>query len=79
MRLNQIRAVVSPTLQAIFVVSVARSVLTLDYSVRFAAFGVPACILAIILAMRGRGRWVTGATITSSIGLLIWAILVTLH
>ena len=66
-------------IQAFFVVLVARNVLTLDYSLRFAIFGIPACILAIVLAIRDNGPWRTGATISPSIGLMIWAFLITLH
>ena len=72
-------AALSSGLQAVFVVSVAKNVPTLNYSVRFAAIGVPACILAIVLAIKGNDRWRAGVTMTSSIGLFIWAILVTLH
>ncbi|MBS1806551.1 MAG: hypothetical protein JST28_24665 [Acidobacteria bacterium] len=66
-------------LQAVFVVVVARVSLSLSYSIRFAAIGVSSCVLAIILAMKGDDRWRPGVTITSSIGLCIWAILVSLH
>jgi len=72
-------AALSPALQAIFVVSVEKGALTLDYSIRFAAIGVPACILAIVLAIKANDRWRTDVIVTSSIGLFIWAILVTLH
>jgi len=69
----------SACLQTIFIISVARNVLTLDYSLRFAIPGIPACILAIVLAKRVQGRWRSGATISPSIGLAVWAILITLH
>lgn len=58
-------------IQAFFVVLVARNVLTLDYSLLFAVLGIPACILAIILAIRGNGSWRLGATISPSIGLMM--------
>ena len=69
----------SACLQTLFVIAVARNAVTLDYSVRFAIFGIPACGLAIVLAMRASGSWRLGATISPSIGLVIWAILITLH
>jgi hypothetical protein len=69
----------SACLQIIFVISVARNVLTLEYSLRFAIVGIPTCILAIVLAKRGHGNWRPGATISPAIGMVIWAILITLH
>lgn len=42
----------SSLLQVIFIVLVDRNVLTLDYSLRFAALGLPLCILALALASR---------------------------
>ena len=58
-------AALSSGLQAVFVVSVAKNVPTLNYSVRFAAIGVPACILALVLAIKGNDRWCAGVTMTS--------------
>jgi hypothetical protein len=72
-------ALLSASLQAVFVIAVARNALTLGYSIRFASVGIPACILAIFLAKRGYGDWRSGATLSPSIGLIIWAVLVTLH
>lgn len=69
----------SACLQAIFIVSIARNVLTLDYSFRFAILGISACIVAIVLAKRAHGDWGPGATISASIGLVVWAFLITLH
>jgi len=69
----------SAYLQTIFVISVAKDMLTLDYSLRFAIVGIPSCILAIVLAKRGHGDWRPGATISPAIGMIIWAILITLH
>ena len=37
----------SACLQTLFVIAVARNGLTLDYSLPFAIFGIPACVLAI--------------------------------
>jgi hypothetical protein len=71
--------VFSACLQIVFVFLVDRNLLTLDYSFRFALAGSPACILAIIFATRTHGKWRAGATISSSIGLVIWAILIALH
>jgi hypothetical protein len=71
--------VVSACLQAILVIAVDRHVLTLGYSLRFAVFGVPACILAFVLAARARGDWRAAATISPSMGLVVWAFLITLR
>ena len=69
---------ISCGLQAIFVILVDRGVLTLDYSTRFAAFGIPMCILALVLAKRGHDDR-HGAIVSPSIGLVVWVILINLH
>ena len=69
----------SACLQTLRVIAVARNALTLDYTLRFAVFGIPACILAIVVATRAHGNWRPAATISPSIGLVVWAILITLH
>ena len=77
------RAVVAVTfsvaLQTAFVISAARNAPTLDHSLRFAIFGIPACVLAIFLAVRAHGKWRARVTISASVGLVIWAVLITLH
>jgi hypothetical protein len=71
--------VFSACLQVVFVIFVDKNLLPLAYSFRFAVVGIPACLLAIIFATRTHGKGRAGATISSSIGLVIWAILITLH
>jgi hypothetical protein len=44
---------VSAVLQAALIVCVAKQLLTLDYSVRFAIIGIPTCVLALVIAKRG--------------------------
>jgi hypothetical protein len=72
-------AAFSSCLQAIFVIFVGRNVLTLDSSLRFAIVGVPACILALVWTTRGHGAYRSKVAIGSSMGLVIWGILITLH
>ncbi len=71
--------ILSACLQTIFVILVGRIVLTLDYSLRFAIAGIPACILAIFFAKRLHRDLRAGATISASIALVIWVVLITLH
>ena len=71
----------SSLLQVIFIVLVDRNVLTADYSLRFAALGLPLCILALVLASRGkRKRDLARGTVTCIIlGLVMWMFLITAH
>jgi hypothetical protein len=68
----------SALLQVALVVCVARQLLALDYSVRFAMIGIPTCVLALVVAKRGND-YSRGAIFSPSIGLVIWAFLITLH
>ena len=68
----------SAFLQAALIACVARQLLTLDYSVRFAMIGIPSCLLALVIAKRGND-YTHGAIFSPSIGLVIWMILITLH
>jgi hypothetical protein len=54
--------------------------LTLDYSLRFAALGIPLSVLAIILSLRRSiDSTGTGVMISSALSLLMWLFLVTAH
>jgi hypothetical protein len=73
-------------LQAAFVRLVDRNVLTLEHSVRFAIFGIPTCVVALILIKRGtttsesNGKFSPSLGVLSpSLGLVIWLFLITLH
>jgi hypothetical protein len=53
---------------------------TLDYSLRFAALGIPLSVLAIILSRRRSiGSAGTGVMISSALSLLMWFFLITAH
>jgi hypothetical protein len=69
---------VSAFLQAVFAIGVAKQFFTLDYSLRFAMFGMPSCICALVIAARGKDAS-HGAIISPSIGLVIWFLFVTAH
>ncbi len=69
---------VSASLQVAFTVGVAKQFFTLDYSLRYAMFGIPSCILALVVAMRGKD-FSHGAILSPSIGLVIWFFLITAH
>jgi hypothetical protein len=71
----------SSLLQVAFIVLLARNLLTLDYSLRFAAFGLPLCILALVLASRRKGAndLPRGTVICAILGLVMWMFLITAH
>jgi hypothetical protein len=71
----------SSVLQVTFIVLVGRDVLPLDYSLRFAALGVPFCILALVLASRSKGAsdLPRGTATCISLGLVMWIFLTTVH
>jgi len=71
----------SSVLQVTFIVLVGKDVLTLDYSLRFAALVLPLCIFALVLASRrkGAGDLPHGTVTCISLGLVMWMFLVTVH
>jgi hypothetical protein len=68
----------SSILQLVFIVLAGTDVLTLDHSRRFAAFGLPLCIWAIVLVSRRKigGKSPLGTAIS---GLVMWLLLTSLH
>jgi hypothetical protein len=69
---------VSASLQVVFTIGLAKQFFALDYSLRFAMFGIPSCIVAIVIAARGRDS-AHGAIFSPSLGLLIWFFFITAH
>jgi tellurite resistance protein TehA-like permease len=71
----------SSVLQIVFLVLVSKKILTLEYSLRFAAFGFPLCVLALVLARHGRQQkdQSRGAVIEAWLGLAMWMFLITAH
>ena len=71
----------SSLLQVTFILLVGGNVLTLDYSVRFAALGLPLCILALVLAGRRKQEPdLPRGTVTCVIlSLVMWMFLITVH
>lgn len=66
--------------ELVFVNSITFGPLTLDYSLRFAAAGMPLSILAIILVLkRSVGRAAVGVVISSVLCLTMWFFLITVH
>ena len=68
-------------LQLLFVVLVSIRILTLEYSLRFAAAGVPCCVLATVLAITDdvKSPVSIGVIVSSLLGLAMWLFLITLH
>lgn len=65
---------------AIFVILIAIRSLTVDYSVRFAAVGIPLGILAFVLVRKRRvGSQGAGVRVSSALSLITWWFLITLH
>ena len=71
----------SSLLQLVFIVCVGARLIPLDYSLRFAAVGIPCAGLAIGFAFRKEQKLAMprGASIGSSLGLVIWLFLITIH
>jgi len=72
---------IGTAVQLLFVVLVGDGTLTLDYSGRFAAAGVPCCLLAAILAKVDDSKSLvrTGVFTSVVLGLAMWLFLITLH
>jgi hypothetical protein len=68
-------------LQLVFITCVGARLITLDYSLRFAAVGIPCAVIAIGFAFIKEQEFATprGASIGSSLGLVIWLLLITMH
>ena|SRR5712692_9764075 len=71
----------STLVQMSFVLGVAMSLFTLDYSLRFAMVGVPLCIAGGIIGMMSRAKAGsgTGYLITATFTIVCWMFLITLH
>jgi hypothetical protein len=71
---------VSSLLQITFICLVQKQVLTLDYSLKFAALGVPFCVWALVLARGKRSNdRPRGPVLEASLGLAMWILLITIH
>ncbi|SRR6266487_4554272 len=72
---------VSSLLQIVFLIYVEKQTITLDYSSRFAAIGVPCCILALALKHKDITRQYKsgGIMLGATLGLVMWFFLITLH
>jgi hypothetical protein len=68
----------SSLLQIIFVVCVGMRLLTFDHSLKFAAVGIPCCLLAFVLAFRETRR-TSGIILGAGLGLAMWLLFITLH
>jgi len=71
----------SSLIQLVFIACVGARLITLDYSLRFAAVGVPCVVIAIVFALSKEHELTMprGALIGSSLGLAIWLLLITMH
>jgi hypothetical protein len=71
----------SSLLQIAFIVLVGKQALPLNYSLKFAALGIPFCVLALVLARRGKQSTnrPQGAVAGAWLGLVMWMFLITLH
>jgi hypothetical protein len=64
-----------------FIFLVWKQVLTLDYSLKFAALGAPFCVLALLLVRREKqpNEGTRGPVLEASVGLVMWMLLITIH
>jgi hypothetical protein len=71
----------SSLLQIVFLIYIEKQTITLDYSSRFAALGVPCCILALVLKHKDITRQYKsgGIMLGAILGLVMWFFLITLH
>ena len=71
----------SALLQLVFINGVTGGLFTLDYSLRFAAVGIPCGVLALALTHKESGPWHcrVGVAAGSSLSLVMWLFLITLH
>jgi len=71
----------SSALQGTFIALVQKKIFPLEYSLRFAALGVPLCILALALATRGKSHSsrARGTVTCIILGLVMWMFLITVH
>ena len=72
---------VSGALQLVFVNGVAMKLFLLNYSLRFAAIGVPCGILALVLCARSGASSSArvGVVVSSWLSLAMWLFFITLH
>ena len=68
----------SSLLQIIFVVCVGMRLLTLHHSLKFAAVGIPCCLVAFVLVFREISK-TSGIISGAGLGLAVWLLLITLH
>lgn len=66
-------------LQLAFVNLITFGPLTLDYSIRFAAAGIPLSLAALILARRRNLSSTTALTVGCVLSLIMWFLFITLH
>jgi hypothetical protein len=70
----------SSLFQIVLIALVAKQILPLNYSIKFAALGIPLCIFSIVLAEKHTGSdRRRGTVICSILGLIMWIFLITVH
>jgi hypothetical protein len=69
----------SEILPLIFLGCVSTGVVTLDYSLKFACFGIPLCVLALLTALVSGIRNAVGIGISSLLSLSAWLFFIMLH
>jgi len=69
----------SEILQLVFLGCVSAGLLTLDYSLTFAQFGIPCCVLALVLPCVTRMKNAVGVGFSSLLSLAAWLFFISLH
>jgi hypothetical protein len=72
---------ISQAIQALFILGAGLDLYEISYSMYFAAFGLPLCILGGVLALKGnssdrRGR---GCVLSAILTALMWLFLISVH
>ena len=79
-RVAAIAITLSGLVQIAFVNGLYRGLFLLDYSLRFAAAGIPCSVLGLSFALRGAAGWTSRLVIVGcSLNLLMWLFFITLH
>jgi hypothetical protein len=81
LRQSLIALSLSGALQLVFVNGVALELFLLNYSLRFAAIGVPCSVLALVLCARSgvSSSARVGVVVSSWLSLAMWLLFITLH
>lgn len=77
LRLPVVLFTISEILQFVFLGCVGTGLFTLEYSRKFAAIGIPCCVLSLVSGIRPAKS--AGVIVSSSLSLVGWLFFISLH